>query len=95
MKIILWVLILVFCSGCTTRAVWEHTLTDTHDRTYKKDITEEQLATYKEMAETNSMIQVDPISEVVYTKKKDSKRIGEIALATLITPLTLLIDIPL
>lgn len=89
------ILISILISGCTTRAIWKHTLSDTHDRTYKEEITEEQLAAYKKMAETNPMIQVDPVTEVVFIKKKDSKRISEIALAVFITPFALLIDIPL
>lgn len=71
----------ILVSGCTTRAIWKHTLSDTHDRTHKEELTEEQLATYKKMAETNPMIQVDPVTDVVFIKKEDSKRISEIALA--------------
>ncbi len=95
MKLILILSTLLLISGCTTRAIWDQTLTNTHDRTYKVDITPEQLAEYKNMAETNQMIQVDPVTEVVYIKKTNSKRIGEIAITALITPITLLIDIPI
>lgn len=85
----------IFLSGCVTTAMWEDTLNDSHSRTSRENLTQEDVDKYKEMSKTNKLIQVDPVTETVYIQKKSSRRAGEIAGMTLLTPFILLIDIPL
>jgi hypothetical protein len=95
MKFILIIISIFILSGCMTRALWEQTIEETHDVVGREKLTDAQFKKYSEMAETNKMIQVDPITNSVYIHKNRSKRMAEFGATCVVTPFLLLIDIPL
>lgn len=95
MKFLQLLSLLIFISGCTTVSMWENTIDDTHNRKIKSDLTPAQFNQYKAMSATNSAIQIDPVTEEVHVKKQTAERFGNYAIATLFTPVTLIVDITL
>ena len=95
-RTILLTLIILSCSGClVTTAMWENTLEDSHTKIRWMDLTREEFNAYRDMAETSENVYIDPDTGTVYIKDPSDSRTSDIVLAIVMTPFTLLMDVPI
>ena len=84
-----------FLFSCATSELWRQTIENTHQLRENNSLTEVEYEHYRDMSLTNKSIQLDPVTKDVYIRRPVTHRFLQFGFATLLTPFTLMIDIPL